>query len=162
MAWQQQSLTPSLVSPRTYKSHHCQVTRTSLTDATEPPNQLPTDVLVALKLWELPDGSSDNLVETVDLTRLGGLPSRAQDSTLSVWEWCADGIYFLGATQDTQIRLRYLKACPDHTDSRSPVLGTQFTGSIAYATAALAGSPDLAPPPPLFFAQGATPRSRVA
>lgn len=111
----------------------------SITDATAPPNQLPTDLLVPLKLWERPDGSSDDFAEMVDLSRHGGLPSRPQDLTLSVWEWRADGIYFIGATQDTQIRLRYLKAYPDLTDATSPVLVRNAQEAIAYATAALAG-----------------------
>jgi len=122
--------------------------QTSLTDATAPPNQLPTDLLVPLKLWERPyssGGSTDDFTEMVDLTRHGGLPSRAQDITLSVWEWRADGLYFLGATQDTQIRLRYLKAYPDLTDATSPVLIRNAQEAIAYGTAALAawarGSP---------------------
>jgi hypothetical protein len=117
----------------------------SITDATAPPNQLPTDLLVPVKLWERPNGSSDDFLEMVDLSQHGGLPSRAQDVTLSVWEWRADGIYFLGATKDTQIRLRYLKAYPDLTDSTSPVLVRNAQEAIAYATAALAawsrGSP---------------------
>jgi hypothetical protein len=62
-----------------------------------------------------------------------------------VWEWRADGIYFLGATVDTQIRLRYLKAYPDFTDATSPVLVRNAQEAIGYATAALAawsrGSP---------------------
>jgi hypothetical protein len=111
----------------------------SITDATAPPNQLPTDLLVPLKLWERPNGSTDDFVAMVDLTRHGGLPSRPQDLTLSVWEWRADGIYFVGATQDTQIRLRYLKAYPDLTDATSPVLVRNAQEAIAYATAALAG-----------------------
>ena len=111
----------------------------SLTDATAPPNQLPTDLLVPLKLWERPNGSTDDFAEMVDLTRHGGLPSRTQDTVLSVWEWRADGIYFLGATQDTQIRLRYVKAYPDFTDATSPVLIRNAQEAIAYATAALAG-----------------------
>jgi len=111
----------------------------SLSDATAPPNQLPTDLLAPLKLWERPNGSAQDFVEMVDLTRHGGLPSRPQDSTLSVWEWRADGIYFLGATQDTQIRLRYVKAYPDFTDATSPVLVRNAQEAIAYATAALAG-----------------------
>ncbi|HEY1423871.1 MAG TPA: hypothetical protein VGF20_10490 [Candidatus Acidoferrum sp.] len=111
----------------------------SLTDATAPPNQLPTDLLVPMKLWERPNGSTDDFTEMVDLTRHGGLPSREQDTTLSVWEWRADGIYFLGATTDTQIRLRYLKAYPDFTDATSPVLIRNSQEAIAYATAALAG-----------------------
>ena len=117
----------------------------SITDSTPPPNQLPTDLLVPDKLWERPNGSTDDFLEMVDLTQHGGLPSRIQDVTLSVWEWRADGIYFLGATQDTQIRLRYLKAYPDLTDATSPVLVRNAQEAIAYAAAALAawarGSP---------------------
>ena len=111
----------------------------SITDATAPPNQLPTDLLVPLKLWERPNGSSDDFLEMADLTRHGGLPSRAQDVTLGVWEWRADGIYFIGATQDTQIRLRYAKAYPDLSDATSPVLVRNAQEALAYATAALAG-----------------------
>ena len=111
----------------------------SITDATAPPNQLPTDLLVPVKLWERANGSSDDFAEMVDLTRHGGLPSRVQDIVLGVWEWRADGLYFLGATQDTQIRLRYLKAYPDLSDATSPVLIRNAQEAIAYATAALAG-----------------------
>ena len=111
----------------------------SITDATAPPNQLPTDLLVPLKIWERVNGSSDDFVEMVDLTRHGGLPSQEQDTTLGVWEWRADGIWFLGATQDAQIRLRYLKAYPDLTDASSPVLVRNAQEALAYATAALAG-----------------------
>jgi hypothetical protein len=117
----------------------------SITDASAPPNQLPTDLLLPLKLWERRNGSANDFLEMVDLSQHGGLPSRAQDVTLSVWEWRADGIYFLGATVDTQIRLRYLKAYPDFTDATSPVLVRNAQEAIAYATAALAawsrGSP---------------------
>ena len=111
----------------------------SISDGTAPPNQLPTDLLMPLKLWERANGSSDDFIEMVDLTRHGGLPSRDQDITLSVWEWRADGLWFVGATQDTQIRLRYLKAYPDFTDASSPVLVRNAQEALAYATAALAG-----------------------
>jgi len=117
----------------------------SITDATAPPNQLPTDLLVPIKIWERPNGSTDDFVEMVDVSQHGGLPARVQDVTLSIWEWRADGIYFLGATQDTEIRLRYSKAYPDFTDATSPVLIRNAQEAIAYATAALAawsrGSP---------------------
>jgi hypothetical protein len=117
----------------------------SITDATAPPNQLPTDLLMPVKVWERPNLSCQDFVEMVDLTRHGGLPSRDQDVTLSVWEWRADGLYFVGATQDTQIRLRYMKAYPDFTDSTSPVLVRNAQEALAYTTAALAawarGSP---------------------
>jgi hypothetical protein len=111
----------------------------SITDATAPPNQLPTDLLMPMKLWERRNGSTDEFVEMVDVTQHGGLPPRIQDVSLSVWEWRADGLYFLGATQDRQIRLRYLKTYPDLTDATSPVLVRNAQEAIACATAALAG-----------------------
>jgi hypothetical protein len=111
----------------------------AITDATVPPNQLPTDLLAPLKLWERPSGSAQEFVEMADLTRHGGLPSEEQGAALSVWEWRADGLYFIGATQDTQIRLRYIKSYPDLTDANSPVLVRHAQEAIAYGTAALAG-----------------------
>ncbi len=42
----------------------------SITDATTPPNQLPTDLLVPVKIWERPNGSTDDFLEMVDLSPL--------------------------------------------------------------------------------------------
>jgi hypothetical protein len=117
----------------------------SITDATAPPNQLPPDLLVPVKLWERPSGSTDDFAEMIDLTDHGGLPSEEQGSALGVWEWRTDGLWFCGATQDTQIRLRYQASLPDLTDATSPVLIRNAQEPIAYFTAALAsgarGSP---------------------
>jgi hypothetical protein len=117
----------------------------SITDATAPPNQLPTDLLVPLKLWERASGSSDDFVEMTDLTNHGGLPSQEQGVCLEFWEWRADGLYFIGATQDTEIRLRYQKCCPDLTDATSPVLVRNAQEAIAYFTAAMASAARGAP-----------------
>jgi len=91
-----------------------------------------------VKLWERANASSDDFVEMVDLSQHGGLPSRGQSLTLSVWEWRGDGIYFLGATQDTQIRLRLPESVSRFYDATSPVLVRNAQEAIAYATAALA------------------------
>ncbi len=112
----------------------------SITDSTAPPNQLPNDLIVPTKLWERVNGSSDDFVEMVDLTDHGGLPSQEQGLTLDLWEWRADGLWFLGATQDTQIRLRYQKAFPDLVDGTSPVLIRNAQEAVAYYTAALASA----------------------
>jgi hypothetical protein len=81
----------------------------------------------------------------VDVTSIGGLPAIGQGSTLGIWEWRQDGIYFLGATQDMQIRLRYQKSFPDFTDGSSVVLIRNAQEVIAYSGAAMAalarGSP---------------------
>ena len=116
-----------------------------INDATAPPNQLPTDLLVPLDLWERANGSSDDFVEMVDLSLRGGLPSMEQGLALQYWEWRQDGLCFCGATQDTQIRLRYQKSYPDLTDGTSVVLVRNAQEAIAYAGAAMAalarGSP---------------------
>jgi hypothetical protein len=117
----------------------------SITDATAPPNQLPTDLLVPMKLWERASGSSDDFIEMTDLTGHDGLPSEPQTQMLRYWEWRADGLYFLGATRDTQIRLRYQKSYPDLTDATSPVLVRHAQEAIAYAAAAMAGAARGAP-----------------
>lgn len=117
----------------------------SITDATAPPNQLPTDLLVPLKLWERVNGSCDDFAEMTDLTNHGGLPSQPQGMELEYWEWRVDGLYFIGATQDTQIRLRYQKTYPDFTDATSPVLVRNAQEAIAYFTAAMAAAARGAP-----------------
>ena len=117
----------------------------SITDATAPPNQLPTDLLVPMKVWERANGSSDDFIEMTDLTGHDGLPSEPQTQMLRYWEWRADGLYFLGATRDTQIRLRYQKSYPELTDATSPVLVRHAQEAIAYAAAAMAGAARGAP-----------------
>jgi hypothetical protein len=114
----------------------------SITDATAPPNQLPTDLLVPVKVWERASGSTNDFLEMTDRD---GLPSEPQGQTLRYWEWRADGLYFLGATQDTQIRLRYQKSYPDFSDATSPVLIRNAQEAIAYAAAAMAGAARGAP-----------------
>lgn len=114
-------------------------TQVVLNDASTPPNQLPQNLLVPLKIWERPNLSSQDFAELVDLTNHGGLPSRLQGMFLDVWEWRTDGIYFIGATQDIQIRLRYQAAYPDLTGPNDFILIRGAQEAIAYVTAGLAG-----------------------
>lgn len=117
----------------------------SLDDSSAPPNQLPTDLLAPLDVWERPNLSSDEFSQMADRTGRGGLPSVEQGATLGMWEWRQDGLWFCGATQDTQIRLRYQKSFPDFTDGTSVVLVRNAQEAIAYSGAAMAalarGSP---------------------
>lgn len=114
-------------------------TQTVINDATAPPNQLPSNLLVPRKLWERPNTSNQDFVEMTDLTNHGGLPSRIQGISLDVWEWRTDGIYFIGATQDTQIRLRYTAAFPDLTGPTDIILVRGAQECIAQGAAAQAG-----------------------
>lgn len=109
------------------------------------PPQLPTDLLEPDDIWERPTGSTQDFVEMTDLTEHGGLPSLPQGPTLNVWEWRADGLYFLGATLSNDIRIRYKKALPDFAAGTDPILIPNSADCLAYNTAAMAamarGSP---------------------
>jgi hypothetical protein len=114
-----------------------------LTDGSSP--QLPVDLLEPMKLWERLNGSNDDFTEMTDLTNHGGLPSSPQGSTLGMWEWRTDGIFFVGATNTQQIRLRYKRALLDLLDGTSQILIPVSQDCIAYLGAAMAamarGSP---------------------
>ena len=107
-----------------------------INDATAPPNQLPADLVAPLKIWERPAsvGSAD-FFEMVNLTDGGGIPPTLQGQTLEVWEWRTDGLVFRGATQDTQIRLRYLAGFADLVDGTSSTLLRAMREAVAYPTA---------------------------
>jgi hypothetical protein len=115
-------------------------TQAVINDATAAPNQLPSNLLVPLKIWERPSGSLQEFAEMTDLTLHDGLPSRSQGATLSVWEFRTDGIYFIGATQDTQIRLRYYSTLPDLAGSTDPILIRNAQEAIAFGAAAMIGA----------------------
>lgn len=110
-----------------------------ITDSTAPPNQLPTDMLVPLKLWERRNLSTDDFDEMTDLTDEGGLPPQPQAAQLIYWEWRVDGLYFIGATVDTQIRMRYQAIPADVTSPVASVLLRDGQNAMALLTAAMAG-----------------------
>lgn len=111
----------------------------SITDATPPPNQLPVDLLVPLKVSERASGSTDDFQEMTDMTDEAGLPSQPQSTQLMYWEWRMDGLYFIDATQDTQIRLRYQATLGDVTSPVASVLLRDGQNTMALFTAAMAG-----------------------
>lgn len=105
-------------------------------DSTAPPNQLPVDLLVPLKVWERLDGSTDDFQEMTDLTDEGGLPSMPQGEQLIYWEWRMDGLCFIGATENTQIRIRYQAIPRDVTGPLASVLLRDGQNAMALLTAA--------------------------
>jgi hypothetical protein len=117
--------------------------RVVISDTTTP--QLPTDLVYPLNLWERASGSSDDFAPMVDMSESGGLPSIPQTTALLYWEWRTDGLYFMGATADRQVRMRYVKVPPDPTDGSSAVLVRNAADCVAYFTAALCGAARGAP-----------------
>jgi hypothetical protein len=114
-------------------------TQVVLNDASEPPNQLPSNLLQPLKISERPNLSTQHFIEMQDRTMHDGLPLRKQGQTLRDWEWRTDGIYFVGATQDTEIDLRYTVSLPDLAGPTDYVMIRFSQEAIAYGAAALAG-----------------------
>lgn len=117
--------------------------RVVISDTTSP--QLPVDLVYPLNLWERASGSSDDFVPMTDLSAKGGLPSVPQTTSLLYWEWRTDGLYFMGATQDRQVRLRYVKVPADPVDGTSSLLVRNTADAVAYFTAALCGAARGAP-----------------
>src|SRR5258707_470894 len=111
-----------------------------INDATPSPNNLPQNLLEPLKIWERQNGTQEDFVEMINLTYQGGLPARQQDSRLIEWEWRSDGIYFIGALTDTQIRLRYRRSLDDLVDGNSTILIRNSQEALAYYTASMAGA----------------------
>lgn len=111
-----------------------------INDATPAPNQLPQDLIEPLKIMERQNTTTNAFIDMVNLTYQGGLPSREQGAQLIEWEWRGDGIYFVGATNDTQIRLRYRKALADLVDGNSTISIRNSQEVIAYYTASMAGA----------------------
>lgn len=111
-----------------------------INDATPAPNQLPQNLLEPLKIWERQNTTNDAFIEMINQTYEGGLPSRVQAERLIEWEWRGDGIYFVGSTTDTQIRLRYRRSLDDLLDGTSTILIRNSQETLAYYAASMAGA----------------------
>jgi len=71
---------------------------------------LPQDLLYPELVWERQTGTNNPFVKMRRAQE--GLPSRPQYPTLAEWEWRNDNIWFVGSTQQRDIRLRYYCALP--------------------------------------------------
>jgi hypothetical protein len=81
---------------------------------------LPANLMIPLRLWERPTGTIQDYIEMQPVN--DGLPSRPQSATLQQFDWRGEAIYFVGANQLNDIRLRFLQFFPDLADGTSIVL----------------------------------------
>ena len=120
----------------------CNDTQNQMTTISSTP-QIPTDLLVPVRIWERQTGSSEPFLPMHQ--RKDGLPSETQQERLRYWEWRTDGIIFLGATQSNDIRLRYESVLPDVAQGSDTIQLRGAQDAIAFYAAALAsqsrGSP---------------------
>jgi hypothetical protein len=101
-----------------------------------PAPQLPANLLMPLKLWERPSGSTQ-LFQPMFIAR-DGLPSRKQSIQLRDWIWQNDEIMMCGATQSNDLALLYAQFLPDLVLQPTPsnVLILRSENALAYYTLA--------------------------
>jgi len=111
---------------------------------------LPVDLIAPEKLWERQTGSNLPFKEMTQ--PMEGLRSRSQAPELGQWEWRGNSLWFIGATTQRDVRVRYKKR------EAQIVAGTDFTtifidlpgagNTLAYMIAyryVMSRNPDTAP-----------------
>jgi hypothetical protein len=71
-----------------------------------------------------------------DMGEVHGIIDNTMLPTLGVWEWDGEGIKFVGANQDREILLRYLKGLPQITSASTDLPITGAKRYLALKTAA--------------------------
>jgi hypothetical protein len=93
--------------------------------------QLPTDLIVPLRLFERQSGTANFTGPPMKQTP-GGLMNMAQQTFLVDWEWKSDGIRFRGALQVQDVKLVYEKHLPLLAAPTDPVPIRGVTNAAAY------------------------------
>jgi hypothetical protein len=99
---------------------------------------LPSDIVRPIRIWERTNGTIDTFIPMNQV--MNGLPPRNQLDRLIEWEWRYEKIYFVGALQPRDIRIRYVALLPtfftqgmDFETTYVPVLDCD--DYVAYRTA---------------------------
>jgi len=108
----------------------------SLTDSTSP--QLPVDFLAPRDLWDRIAGTT--YFNSQPMSPVDFIPNAAQGATNRVFAWYEDGIYFLGALNATDIRMRYSVAFPDVSGADGVFTIRGCEDAIASKTAEMAAA----------------------
>lgn len=106
---------------------------TVLNDSTDP--ALPGDFLGPRELWERQAGTTTFFRE---MAPCNALPERPEAQYNCQFSWRQDAIYFVGATQATDIRLRYYAAMDDLENTDSLILIRGGLDPVTYKCALLA------------------------
>lgn len=98
------------------------------------PPQLPTDLIVPLRVWERQTGSNSNFLPMEQAN--DGLPSITPTYRFQIYEWREnDGIYFPAAIQANDLRLRYIAMLPMLVVDTDPVQIRSSINAMAWLTA---------------------------
>lgn len=104
----------------------------SITDTTTP--QLPVDFLAPRQLFERLGGTTNRFLPMTG--PVDALPDIPQSTYLGYWSWREDGIYFIGATQLIDVRVRYSRTIVDLVSKDSQILIRGGLDPVAYWAAA--------------------------
>lgn len=67
---------------------------------------LPADLIMPIRVWERQTGMTTSPFRQMQPTN-DGLPTLSQSGRIGYWEWKNDNLYFVGATQSNDLRIRY-------------------------------------------------------
>lgn len=95
----------------------------------------PADMLRPIELAERTPGSGDQFTP---MDERSWEPEDEQSTSLGVWTWREETIYLLGATQDREVRIRYVKSLSVLSGDGSIIAITNALTVLAARTAALA------------------------
>jgi len=96
--------------------------------------QLPPDLVVPLACWERQNGTS-NFTGPKMRQSNDGLLNMQQTQFLIDWQWLEDGLYFRGALQSQDLKLRYEKQMPRLSSPSDPVPIRGVLNAAAYRSA---------------------------
>lgn len=95
-----------------------------------PSFQIPSDCLIPVRLWERPTGQNAQF-QPMTQSR-DGLPSTAKTSYLLLWEWRNDAIFFKGANQALDLRVRYKRILQDVSSTADMIPLIRCAVALAY------------------------------
>ena len=96
---------------------------------------LPNDLVYPIELTERAAGST---VSASLMYEKAWDQNAAPGTSLSNWNWREETIYFLGATQDREVFIKYMKGLTRISDATSPIEVMNATTYLAARTAAIA------------------------
>lgn len=103
---------------------------------------LPNDMMIPLRMWERQNGTLQNFYQVNPVN--DGLPSITRTNNLRYWDWINNTIYFVGANQIQDIRLRYVRRLPAIDNASSviqiPDAKNAIANLVAYTFAKSRGS----------------------
>ena len=93
--------------------------------------RLPTDCEIPLRLWERVTGQMGDMIPMQP--SIDGLPTRPKYGLLRDWEWRNDAIFFLGASQSLDLRIRYKRILNDPPNlTTAPIPLIRCAVALAY------------------------------